>query len=136
MSATWSATGSHSAKVVCTTGTESPPADGLTPADGTGAVIGDSQGYSVFIEADSAQTLSGAGSLKAYVWNPISGVWARAPGSDLATTTASVRGLAVLNQAVYAGRGRVAYLPSGVTMSSGGLTVYINVSYDKDGRAV
>jgi hypothetical protein len=136
MAITWSSTGSRSAKAVCTTGTESPPADGLTPAEGVGATISDAMGYHVVVEADSGQTLSGAGALRAYVWNPFSGVWGRAPALDLATTTASVRGLALGNLAIFAPRGRIAFVPNGVTLSSGSLTIYINVSFDKDGRAV
>jgi hypothetical protein len=136
MAITWTATGTRSAKAVCTTGTESPPADGLTPAEGTGATFSDAMGYHVVVEADSGQTLSGAGSLRAYVWNPFSGVWGRTPNLDLATTTAGVRGLALGNLAVFAPRGRIAFVPNGVTFSAGGLTVYINVSFYEDGRAV
>jgi hypothetical protein len=136
MAITWSSTGTRSAKAVCTTGTESPPSDSLTPPDGAGATVADAMGYYVCVEADSGQTLSGAGSLKAYAWNPLSGVWARVPDLDLATTTATIRGLGFIGNEVISRRGRIAYVPSGVTYSSGSLTIYINVGFDKDGRAV
>jgi hypothetical protein len=136
MSITWTATGTRSAKAVCTTGTESAPSDGLTPVDGLGAILSDAKGFYVTVEADSGQTLSGAGSLLCHLWNPISGVWARCPDMDFTVSIASKRGMGFLGAEVVSGRGRVAYVPSGVTFSSGGLTIYINVAYDKDGRAV
>jgi hypothetical protein len=136
MAITWTATGTRSAKAVCTTGTESAPADGLTPADGLGAILSDAKGYYVCIEADSAQTLSGAGTLHAYLWNPLSGVWARFPDGDFTVSVSAKRGMGFLGNEVVSGRGRVAYVPNGVTVSAGGLTIYINVAFDKDGRAV
>lgn len=136
MSITWSATGARSAKAVATTATESAPADGLTPAEGLGAILSDAKGYYVCVEADSGQTLSGAGSLLAYLWNPLTGVWARTPDLDFTVTASATRGMGFLGAEVVSGRGRIAYVPSGVTVSSGSRTIFINVAFDKDGRAV
>ena len=136
MSITWTATGARSAKAVCTTATESAPADTLTPVDGLGAILSDAQGYFVSVEADSGQTLSGAGSLLCYLWNPLSGVWDRTPDLDLSVTSSAVRGMGFIGGQVVSGRGRIAYVPSGVTVSSGSRTIYINVAYSQDGRAV
>ncbi len=136
MAITWTPRGTHSTKAVCTTGTEAAPAASLTLADGLGAFIGDARGWQVIVEADSGQTLSGAGALTAWQWNPESGVVDRAPYLDLAAPTAGVRGQVYAAVERLGQRGRVFYVPTGITVSLGGLTIYINVTHGTDGRDV
>jgi hypothetical protein len=75
--------------------------------------------------AASTKTLSGAGNLRAYVYDPTTALWARAPDLDLATGTASVR--CVTWPAIYVPgpAGRVAWVTDTVTASSNSVTVYI-----------
>lgn len=91
-----------------------------------GALLSGSTGVVVTVCAASGQTLSGAGTLLAYVYNPIAGLWARVPDLDLTTTTASVRCLAFPGIFVAVPAGRIAYVPSSVTASSNNLTIYVN----------
>lgn len=119
---TYTATGTRSVKGVCGTGTCTDAPSGAT----AGAELSGTDQVSVFVEADSGQTLSGAGSLLCYVYNDVSTVWARTSDCDLVVTASSVRGQGFLPMRT-APRGRVTWLPSGVTISSGGVTVYINL---------
>lgn len=125
---TWTDTGTRSVKAVCTTGTESAP---TTSAHG--ALISDVGGFVVVIEAAAGQTVSG-GTLLAYAYNDISGVWARVPELDLAVPATALRSYAFSGFTVTAGRGRFAYVPSGVTISSGSATIYLNAVSDTGGR--
>ena len=89
-----------------------------TNLNGVGAV-------SVTACAAAAQTLSGAGNLRAYVYDPTTAVWARAPDLDLPTTTATVRCLTWPSIYVPGPGGRVAWVTDTVTASSNSVTVYI-----------
>jgi hypothetical protein len=83
------------------------------------------QGFSVTACADAGQTLSGAGTLTAYVYDETVGVWSRIPELDLTAGTATVRCLTFAAVWVAAPRGRVAYVPTTVTASSNLVVVYI-----------
>jgi hypothetical protein len=83
------------------------------------------QGFNVTACADAAQTLSGAGTLLAYIYDETFGVWSRIPDLDLTVGTATVRCLSFAATWVAAPRGRVAYVPSTVTASSNLVVVYI-----------
>jgi hypothetical protein len=128
LATTWTDNG-LSASAACTTGTEAAPS---TTAHGLALC---QQGYggkrlsgvSVTIAADAGQTLSGAGALSAYVYHPDLGAWARAPDLDLGVT-ATIRAQTSFAGTVPVGRpgSRIAYVPTGVTMSAGSLTVYVD----------
>ena len=79
-------------------------------------------------EADASQTLSGGGTLQAYVYDPQAAAWARCPDCDLALSLASVRrqSFPAFDVKVGLPGARVAWIPAGVTVSSGGVTVYLN----------
>jgi hypothetical protein len=119
---TWSSPGPHTAKVVCTTGNESAPTlatEGM-PLINVSAVA-------VIAAADSGQTLSGAGTLQVYVYDPGVGAWARCQDcGEPAVTLSSVRyqSFAPFSALVKRG-GRIALVPVGVTVSSGGVTIYL-----------
>jgi hypothetical protein len=104
----------------CSLLTESAPTTAADGMDLTG--VG---GYTVIAEALPTFVLSGAGSLLAYRWNSVSGVWDRAVSLDLAVNaTGTPRGqsweVKVVNP-----RDRIDYRPSGVTSTGTGLNVYI-----------
>jgi hypothetical protein len=83
------------------------------------------QGYSVTACAASSQTLSGAGTLTAYVYDDAVGLWSRIPELDLTVGTATIRCITFLGVWAAAPRGRVAYVPTTVTASSNSVTVYM-----------
>lgn len=125
---TWEATGTRSVKATCTTGSESAPT-----AATEGALLSGVSGFAVVIEAGASQTVAG-GSLLAYVYNDVSGLWGRAPELDLSVPATATRVYAFSGFTVTAPRGRIAYVPSGVTISSGSATVYINAASPTGGR--
>lgn len=137
MAITWSTTNQNgSGKAVCTTGTETFAAGALD-----GVSCANAGAIEVFLEADSGQTLSGAGNLLAYALDDINGLWARAPDFDLAVTSAMASNRAATFIGPSAGkgipviskRGRMAYVPSGVTVSSGGVTIAMNLASARPG---
>ena len=83
------------------------------------------QGFSVTACAASSQTLSGAGTLRAYVYDDAVGLWSRLPDLDLTQSTATVRCVTWAGIWAAAPRGRVAYVPDTVTASSNSVTVYM-----------
>ena len=129
MATTWSSTGNRSAKATCTSGTESAPS-GATP----GVNLTGCKGVNVVVTADT--TLSGAGTLKAYVYDADTfNAWVPCPDLDLSVTASSVKGQGFAGIYVPGPRGRVAWVPSGVTYTGTNLYVWINaVSFDE--RAV
>lgn len=145
MAITWSPTslsttdgGPRSAKAVCSTGTETFAAaitDGIL-LDKFVTTVG------VHISADSGQTLSGAGTLLCYVYNPASTRWSRMPALDIPVTSAASGlrdvGFPALRLQNYLsdkvglkdtpGQTRLAYVPDSVTLSGGGLTIYLDAN--------
>lgn len=90
-----------------------------------GQPLKDLDAITVMVAADATRTLSGAGTLQCYVYDPSVALWARAPGLDFACSTASVRTLSFQAVEVIGGRnGRVVWIPNGVTISAGGVTVH------------
>jgi hypothetical protein len=83
------------------------------------------QGFSVTACAAAAQTLSGAGTLRAYVYDDAVGLWSRLPDLDLTNTTSAVRCVTFAGIWAAAPRGRVAYVPDTVTASSNSVTIHI-----------
>lgn len=136
MATTWSdLTASRSVKAVCTTGTEAAPtlvSEGML-VDGVGAVM-------VFLEAAVAGTVSG-GNLLAYIWSNAAQAWFPAPDLNLAVPATAARRYSFAGPSpgfglpVMAARGRIAYLPSGVTVVGANVTVYHEATALVDGAA-
>ena len=120
--ATWSSPDPKTSKAVSGSGTTDAPTLATQ-----GLELDRVAGFFVTAEADSGQTLSGAGALTAYWYDNATAAWSRVPAMDLATTTATVRRL-TLHVSAVANRGRIAYAPTGVTVSSGGVTIYITAA--------
>lgn len=100
------------------------------PSSGTdGMLIQTSRGFRVSVCADSGQTLSGAGTLKAWWYHPSALVWMRNPSLDLTVSASSVRCQVFPDQRITAFiGGRIIYAASAVTVSSGTVTVRIDPS--------
>lgn len=87
------------------------------------------KGFTVFVESTSLQGGGDggpfgftAGSLRCYLWNPVSAAWARAPEMDL-TVTAGLTSQSFPGFTVTAPRGRIAYIPDGLVTP---VSIYIN----------
>lgn len=120
MATTWSTLSGRSVKAVCTTGTESAPTlatEGMS-LDGVG-------GFSVHLEGDVTRTITTAGTLQAYLYEDVTGIWNRAPDLDLTPGVTGVRGCGFIGFTVPSARGRIAYLPSGVAVSLGNVNIFI-----------
>jgi hypothetical protein len=125
--ATWSVTDTG-VKGVCASGTCDAPS---AAADGIGLVSPGgwaSKGVVVTVCADSGQTLSGAGTLTAWGRDPSVLLWAANPDLNLSPNTASVRCQSFSALFVAVPNGRFAWVPTGVTVSSGGVTIYITLA--------
>lgn len=85
-------------------------------------------GLTVQVQANATRTLSGAGSLRCYIWDPDVALWSRLPENDLAVSTASVRCLAFAPFAMTSpSKGsRVCFVTDSVTVSAG-TTVRVNL---------
>lgn len=101
-----------------------------------GLALGSVASFDIVLEADSGQTLNGTGTLQCWRYSEAAGAWTRAPGGDI--TYASITGQR--RATIYSGnspgtgevaisrRGRIVYNPSSVTVSGGGLTIYLDGS--------
>jgi hypothetical protein len=116
---TWTTLAPRSVRGTCATGTCS---DAPTLVS-QGMNLEGVGGVTVHVCADSGQTLSGAGTLQAYVWNDQLQYWSRLIDRDLSVTHSAYRCQAFDVLWVGGPRGRLAFVPSGVTVSSGGLIV-------------
>lgn len=89
-----------------------------------GASLINGAGLRLGVSAPSGQTLSGAGSIAIYLYNPSLAAWVRNPDLDLAITAAhaGVRRVTFPDQPIAVPLGRVLGVPVGVTVS-GGTTV-------------
>lgn len=126
---TWSSTGSYRSKVVCTTANEAAPTlvtEGMS--------LSNLKALSVTAEADAAQTFTAApaGTLAVYLWDPTVAAWARCRDCGEPTITeASVRRQSFAAFQVLGPTGRIAFVPVGVTVSAGGVTLYLTGSTGK-----
>jgi hypothetical protein len=75
----------------------------------------------VIVSANATRTLSGAGNLRVYIYDPTVARWVRVPALDLAVSTSGVRDLAFEAFAVSGERSgaRLAVIPDSVTVSAG-----------------
>lgn len=96
------------ATAVCTTGTEA------APTGNAGISLAYVSGVAVHIESEVALS---AGTLQAYVLNPLSGKWNRAGELDL-VVPAGVTGWAWTGLRVFARFSRLAYVPVGIGQPS------------------
>lgn len=83
------------------------------------------RGYRLMVEADSGQTLSGAGNLRAYYYDFTVGAWARTPELDVAVTLTGVRRQAYADVTSPVRTGCVLYAADTVTVSGGTVTLRI-----------
>lgn len=114
---TWTTPASLVSKAACTTGSET----GTPPStDSDGLALSRLSGFVVHVEAGSAMT---AGSLAAYLWNPVTDQWNRAPELDI-TVVGGGSSEASSGFAVTSPRSgsRIAYLPDGLGVA---VDVYI-----------
>jgi hypothetical protein len=84
------------------------------------------KGFRVCVAAASAQTLSGAGTLDAYLYDYNTARWAINPGLALTQSTSGVRDRCFPDQRVSVPTGRVLYAANGITVS-GGTTVVVTL---------
>ena len=85
-------------------------------------------GVVVTVCAAAAQTLSGAGTLTAYVYNEATSSWSNAPDYNLTVTGTTVRCQTFTPFWVADQHGRIAWVPTTVTASSNSITIYHYVS--------
>lgn len=110
------------------------PASDCNPSEvgstkSTGLSLAGLQQYYVCVQANSGQTLSGAGTLKAYFWDPDLSEWAHEKDGDLAITVAAAadREQCFPARPVVGGYGCAYYVPDAVTVS-GGTTVLVTAT--------
>jgi hypothetical protein len=113
----------RSVKAVATTGSEAAPSTAAEGMDLTmvGAV-------DVVVCADSGQTITLGATVQVWFYDVDTGLWALSDyslsvptGKRCATTIGPSAGKGI---PIIARRGRVAFVPSGLTVSAGGLTLY------------
>ncbi len=102
----------------CTTGTEAAPATGAS----AGLPLQGLKGFNVSVEAHDGVTNLTAGSLKAYLQNPITGKWSPCPDLDKTVAGGAVS-QAYTTTPLYEDAGALAYVPSGLGTA---VDVYIN----------
>ena len=85
-------------------------------------------GVVVTVCAALGQTLSGAGTLTAYVYNEATSTWANAPDYNITVTGTTVRCQNFAPFWVADQHGRIAWVPTTVTASSNSITIYHYVS--------
>jgi hypothetical protein len=124
VAATWSDTDTG-VKAVCASGTCDAPVAAASLTDGLDLTTTRAKGILVTVCADSGQTLSGAGTLTAYNRDPAVALWAVLPDMNLSPATATVRCISFAGLYVPVSKGRVLWVPTGVTVSAGGVTVFI-----------
>lgn len=120
--AVWTNPSGTTSVAVCTTAGVTCDAPSLATQ---GLKLDNMQGLVVTACAASAQTLSGAGTLTAYVYDDTFAVWSRLTDLDLTVSGTPGRCLSFAGIWVAAPRGRVAWVPTGVTASSVSVTVYV-----------
>jgi hypothetical protein len=125
----WTTLNTLAAKVVCGDGDEVAPSaatDGL--ALDPGIPFGNKpRGLSIVAAADATRTIT-SGTLKAYVYSDDAAAWARVPELDLTVSEAGNRYVSWSGFNVTVPKGRIAYIPSVVVLSAGGITVYLQAS--------
>lgn len=120
-----------------TFGTTSPVSGSAPSAAIDGQPIAMIDGMTVVVDAGAATTLSGAGTLQAYVYDGRVGAWARWTSGDF-SVTGTTRAQAFVVPTMPAQRNaRVKWVPNGVTFAAGaaGVTVY-QLGHSRNARGV
>lgn len=114
--------------VTCASGTCDAPVEASSTTDGLplSRSFSSAKGITVTACADSGQTLSGAGTLTAYGRDPSVALWAALPDLNLTVTSSARRCQTFSGFVVTLPIGRVTWVPTGVTVSGGGVTVYVS----------
>lgn len=126
--ATYEAT-RNGVKGVCASGTCDAPVEAAGLTDGLPLVSSfftTVNGLAVTVCADDTRTLSGAGTLTAYVWEPSTGLWAAVPDLNLTVSSSARRCQSFTGFLVTLAVGRITWVATGVTVSAGGTTVYVS----------
>lgn len=103
------------------------PCTGSAPSANTdGATLAQMRAIAIRLCADSGETLSGAGALEVYSMDEVDEIWSIVPELELTVdaSAASKRCTIVLSdREMPLGTGRVAVVPSAVTLSGGNITL-------------
>jgi hypothetical protein len=118
---TWTQNTPTDFSVVCTTANESAP---TTAAEGWD-VSSCNKGFSVFIAADSGQTLSGSGSITVYVYDAKLSLWGQVKDLAISPTVSAARPEAFPGIWQVVGGNRLAIVPVSVGVSAGGFTGHV-----------
>jgi hypothetical protein len=123
--ATYTTIANRTVQGACASGTCDAPVEAAGATDGAD-LVRFARGLVVTVCAASGQTLSGAGTLTAYLREPGIALWAAAPELNLTVTSSARRCQTFSGFMVTVPRGRATWVPTGVTVSGGGVTVYIS----------
>lgn len=132
----WAKTGTRSVVGVCAAGTTCD-----IPSDATkGMQLNNVTRISIEVCADSGQTITGGSGILLYAYDATSGLWGQFNATAYTVKTGArcawVQGSAIgVGIEIAASRGRLAAVPSGMTVSSGSLTVYMN-AVDANGNSL
>lgn len=133
---TWSETVAVSAGVATRSADPTNPAGpGILPTDGF--PLGGLRGVRILLQAASGQTISGAGNIRIWYYDPVLAFWFRSPALDIAVTMPTAkRGWCSydldVSQLAQGGSYMLPFLDSvGV---SGGANVIATARFAKDGR--
>ena len=125
---TWSEVSTpYAVKAVCADGDEVAPSAATDGLSLNASFFSGAKGLVVTAAADAAQTIT-SGTLKAYTYDAGAAAWARVPELDLTVSEAGNRYVSWSGMTVTVPKGRIAYVPSIVTLSAGGITVYLTAS--------
>jgi hypothetical protein len=123
--ATYTTLANRTIQGACASGTCDAPVEAAGTTDGAD-LVKFARGLAVTVCADSGQTLSGAGTLTAYIRDPSIALWAAAPALNVTVFSTARRCQTFSGFTVTVPRGRITWVPTGVTVSSGGVTVYVS----------
>ncbi len=102
-----------------------------------GQALKDFTALTVVLEAESGQTLSGAGSLHAYFYDIDVGAWVRMPDLDLLVTASGVRRVAYSAFQVIGPRNsRIMFACNAVTASGGTTATVYQLGFNPDVKEV
>jgi hypothetical protein len=101
------------------------PTDSAPTLATDGQALAGIGGFTLVLEADLGQTLTGAGNLLGFSYDSCNG-WARSPDIDVQIPSAAAgqRRVAFPGWTISNPRGSVAHVAAGVGVSSGGLSLY------------
>jgi hypothetical protein len=110
--------------ITCTTGTESTLTQSSTEGLGLGSAFFGKATTGLAVHVETAGTMTAGGVLRAWLQNPLTGQWNRAPDLDVPVQALARQGF--LGLSVVSAKGRIAFLPDGVGLAA---VIYIIPSY-------